>query len=248
MSFTGFSRGVQTATPGTAQDPSWTLGQWTEESACSEYEDFETAVEISNETMVKLSQGKFQPLVTPLLKKCDDATASEKSHCLKTAETSCRMVCNVIAPKDGDKLYEALTMANMSNDLASLTTAYKTAPTKILKTQILSLYALNYSNEELKTLHEPFEKLSDRQIKKARHQAKISGPGVPMKKVISHRVRIDMVKLDHFAYIRRPPIFLSRCRLWSANAQTREWRTFNHAQYHSHSHSLYYDCTVLAFL
>ena len=77
MSFTGFSSGVQTATPGTAQDPSWNLGQWTEESACSEHEDFETAVETFNETMVKLSQGKFQPLVTPLLKKRDDATASE---------------------------------------------------------------------------------------------------------------------------------------------------------------------------
>ena len=59
----------------------------------------------------------------------------------------------------------------------------------------------------MKKLHEPFEKLSDRQIKKARHQAKISGPGVPMKKMISHRVRIDMVKLDHFLTFVDGPYF-----------------------------------------
>ena len=57
---------------------------------------------------------------------------------------------------------------------------------------------MNYSTEELKKLHEPFKKLSDRQIKKARHQAKINGPGVLLKKAISHRVRIDIVTLDDF--------------------------------------------------
>ena len=89
--------------------------------------------------------------------------------------------------------------------MLTLTTAYKNAPTKNLKIQILSLYVLNYSTEELKKLHEPFEKLSDRQIKKARHQATINGPGVPLKKAISHRVRIDMVKLGHFlTFVDRP--------------------------------------------
>ena len=64
----------------------------------------------------------------------------------------------------------------------TLTTAYKNAPTKNLKTQILSLYALNHSNEELQKLHEPFEKLSDRQIKKARHQARVNGPGFQLRR------------------------------------------------------------------
>ena len=115
---------------------------------------------------------------------------------------SCGLVCSVIAPNDSDKLYKALVMARekqSSHDILTLTTAYKNAPTKNLKIQILSLYVLNYSTEELKKLHDPFEKLqSDRQIKKARHQAKINGPGVPLEKAISHRMCIDMVKLDHF--------------------------------------------------
>ena len=90
---------------------------------------------------------------------------------------SCQLVCGVIAPNDPDKLYEARVTATekrISHGILTLTTAYKNAPTKNLKIQILSLYVLNYSTEELKKLHEPFEKLSDRQIKKARLQAKMN--------------------------------------------------------------------------
>ena len=43
---------------------------------------------------------------------------------------------------------------------------------KNIKTQILSLYAYNYSIERLKELHESFEKLNNRQIKKARDTLK----------------------------------------------------------------------------
>ena len=42
-------------------------------------------------------------------------------------------------------------------------------------------------------------------LKKARLQTKMNGPGLPLKKAISHRVRIDMVKLDHFlTFVDRP--------------------------------------------
>ena len=76
-------------------------------------------------------------------------------------------------------------------------------PSKNLKT--LNLYALNYTNELLKKIHKPFEELSNRQIKKARQQAKKNGPGLPVKKVVSHRMHIDLVKLDHFVtFIDRP--------------------------------------------
>ena len=193
-------------TPHKLRDPSWTPGQWSVERVCSEsqHENFK----LFNETMEKISLGKFQPLKAPLTKRWEVATSNEKENCLKTAEMSCRLVCSVIAPNDSDKLYKALVMARekqSSHDILTLTTAYKNAPTKNLKIQILSLYVLNYSTEELKKLHEPFEKLSDRQIKKARHQAKINGPGVPLEKAIRHRVRIDMVKLDHFlTFVDRP--------------------------------------------
>lgn len=90
-----------------------------------------------------------------------------------------------------------------TNDLRTLVTAYKNAPSKNLKN--LSLYALNYTNEQLKKIHKPFEELSNRQIKKARQQAKKNGPGLPVKKWVSHRMHIDLVKLGHFVtFIDRP--------------------------------------------
>ena len=103
--------------------------------------------------MEKISQGKFQPLKAPLTKRWEVAMSNEKESCLKTAGMSCQLVCGVIAPNDPDKLYEALVAAaekQSSHDILTLTTAYENAPTKNLKIQILSLYVLNYSTEELK--------------------------------------------------------------------------------------------------
>lgn len=91
-------------------------------------------------------------------------------------EEVCRAVCNVIAPKDKEELLEAFkaTVTNevCSGDLKSLITAYKQTPSKKQKTPILSMYATSYSAKFLKKMHHLFEKLSDRQIKKARTHAK----------------------------------------------------------------------------
>ena len=121
-------------TPHELRDPSWTPGQWSAERVCSEsqHENFK----MFNETMEKISQGKFQPLKAPLTKRWEVATSNEKENCLKTAEMSCRLVCGVIAPNDPNKLYEALVTATekqSSHDILTLTTAYKNAPTKNLK-------------------------------------------------------------------------------------------------------------------
>lgn len=198
-------------TPGTVQDPMWTIGQWSGDSLYTDpkAEVLETNVEILNDAMTKVSQGKFSPLPPPFRKEWEKASGAEKKKYLESAEASCRIVCNVIAPKDGENLYEALiTRANMqqtSKDMLSLIAAYKKAPTKRLKTQILSIYVMNYTNEELKKLHAPFEKLSDHKVKKARKQARVNGPGVQPEKETQHRVRIDMVKLDHFlSFVDRP--------------------------------------------
>ena len=65
----------------------------------SQYENFK----MFNETMEKISQGKFQPLKAPLTKHWEGATSNEKENCLKTAEISSRLVCGVIAPNDPEK-------------------------------------------------------------------------------------------------------------------------------------------------
>lgn len=98
-------------TPHELRDPSWTPGQWSVETVCSEsqHENFK----LFNETMEKISLGKFQPLKAPLTKRWEVATSNEKENCLKTAEMSCWLVCSVIAPNDSDKLYKALVMARV---------------------------------------------------------------------------------------------------------------------------------------
>ena len=55
-------------------------------------------------------------------------------------------------------------------------------------TQILSIYADRFSANELKRIHQTFENPSDRQIKKARAQAKSERPEVPTEKIHRHRI------------------------------------------------------------
>jgi len=71
-------------------------------------------------------------------------------------------------------------------------------PAKSLKTQILSIHALRFTSRELKAIHTPFEKLSDREVKKARSHAKVVGVGLPVENIPYHRVGIDKSKLEHF--------------------------------------------------
>ena len=117
-------------------------------------------------------------------------------------EETCRALCNVIAPKDSEELLQAfkapITNEVCSGDLKSLITAYKQAPSRNLKTQILMIYATSSSARFLKKMHQPFEKLSDRQIKKARAHAKNVEAGFNVNKLPHRRVRIDLVKLDRF--------------------------------------------------
>ena len=50
----------------------------------------------------------------------------------------------------------------------------------------------------LQKFHEPYEKISLRQIKRARLHARKRGPGSNVPKVFSHRVRLDTSKVNHF--------------------------------------------------
>ena len=151
---------------------------------------------------------KIEPLERQLQSTLQEVSIDERAALTEKAKAACRVVCTTIAPNDGPNLFKLVQQAgekNISDELLSLIMAYKNAPTKNIKTQILSLYAFNYSIERLKELHEPFAKLSDRQIKKAREHSKKVGSGFPLQKKISHRVRIDLAKLEHFlAFIDRP--------------------------------------------
>ena len=83
--------------------------------------------------------------------------------------------------------------------------AYRDAMTKNVKIQILSIYAYRYTMKLLRKFHEPYEKISLRQIKRARLHARKRGPGWNVPKVFSHRVRLDTSKVNHFIdFVNRP--------------------------------------------
>ena len=122
------------------------------------------------------------------------------------------MVCDVITPHDGEVLFQAVQQKKnlgVTTDagLEALVAAYRKAPSKILKTQILSIYANRFTVKELKAIHRPFENLSDRQIKKARAHSSSEGPGIPITKISQHRIRLDKCQLDHFLEFTSRPYF-----------------------------------------
>lgn len=83
--------------------------------------------------------------------------------------------------------------------------AYRDAQTRNVKRQILSIYAYHHTMKKLQAFHEPYEKVSMRQIKLARLHAKQTGPGSVVTKIFHHRVRLDTHKVDHFVeFINRP--------------------------------------------
>ena len=113
------------------------------------------------------------------------------------------LVCYVMASNDGEKLPQALqgekvNITTADPGLEALVVAYRRAPSEMLRTQILSIYANNFKVSDLKALHRPFENLSDRRIKEARAHSSPGGPGIPVAKIPEHRVRLDKRQLDHF--------------------------------------------------
>jgi len=150
-----------------------------------------------------------EPLTFVLKKDWASAIEKEKQMCEKKVDDACRAVRRVIAPSSSKELLKSYIMrtSRSGNEIKALTLAYRQAPTKSLKTQILSIYALRFTSRELKAIHAPFEKLSDRQIKRARSHAKTVGVRLPVENIPYHRVRIDKSKLEHFLSFVDQPYF-----------------------------------------
>ena len=92
-----------------------------------------------------------------------------------------------------------------TDDLIALMSAYRDASTKNLTTQILSIYAYLYTMKMLQSFHEPYEKISLRQIKQARAHERKLAPGSSVPKLERHPVRLDTNKVDHFIdFVNRP--------------------------------------------
>ncbi len=168
------------------------------------------AVDAYNNAMDEISRHvpkhQFTPLTHQLNKSWENAPEHECRECTKRAGEGIKLICGIIAPDDDEALFQSVcnlsldksTPESVSDDLIALMTAFRDAPTRNLKTQILSIYAYEYSAPELQRLHEPYCKVTMWQIKRAREHAKNVGPGTPVEKVHCHCIRLNMGKVDHF--------------------------------------------------
>ena len=79
-------------------------------------------------------------------------------------------MCDVIVPNDGKQLFQAIIDQQQNKGetggagIQALVIAYQKAPSKALKTQILSIYANRFTTKELKDIHKVFENLSDSKL------------------------------------------------------------------------------------
>ena len=193
-----------------------------EESQESESEDESNVaskgnilVDVFNSSMSNLADVSGKERIDQLqyqLESWDQCSDVEKEAFVHKAKEACQLVCDVIAPHDGEVLFQAVQQkknlgATTDAGLEALVAAYRKAPSKILKTQILSIYANRFTVKELKAIHRPFENLSDRQIKKARAHSSSEGPGIPITKIPQHRIRLDKCQLDHFLEFTSRPYF-----------------------------------------
>ena len=145
--------------PNTAHDSAdtdWTPGFWrTNRSEASEDEEtnnLNSVLDVYNQAMsdiASLSDEKsVEPLTFVLVSDWDEATKNEKEACLEKVDEACKAVRKVIAPIGSAKMLQAYREKRdeiENDDLKALVLAYRNAPSRNSKTQILSIYANCYT-------------------------------------------------------------------------------------------------------
>ena len=133
-------------------------------------------VQVFNSCIDSLADAARKPKIDPLESQVacwESCPKAERSAVVQKTEQVCQLLCDVIAPNDGEQLFQAVIDQHNNKTeiggvgLKALVVAYQNAPSRSVKTQILSIYADRFTKKELKEIHKPFEDLSERQIKKA---------------------------------------------------------------------------------
>lgn len=91
-----------------------------------------------------------EPLAFILEKDWALATEKEKKMCERKVDDACRAVCRVNVPSSTKELLRSYIThtSSSNNELEALTVDYRQAPTKSLRTQILSIYALRFTSRD----------------------------------------------------------------------------------------------------
>ncbi|KAK3734708.1 hypothetical protein QZH41_011296 [Actinostola sp. cb2023] len=197
--------------------PCWTPGSYLATHCTPLDTDVVDTYNSARDTIANLTAPDVnrEPLTSQLKTPLSNLNKVEQLNILQKASEDCLVVCKVIAPGNGEKLFEMMVSAQrekcddpaspLPDDLVVLMTVYKNDTTRNLKKQILSLYAYRYPMDTLKKVHQPYGKLSTWEIKQTRSHANLHGPGALSENTKQHRMRLDMGKVDHFVeFINRP--------------------------------------------
>lgn len=170
-----------------------------------------------NKVLTYLTDGRSSPLQSTLNTEWNDISSTQQKYYLRKAKEVFHAALSVVSPGQEGEIWKALRQdSNLSEDHSSkvkqleidsnlmetLIKAHSEAQSWQSKRQILSLFANDFTREELQRL---IPGLSKWQIDQAREHATKYGPGQPIAEKQIFRTRIDNEKLDHFLdFISRP--------------------------------------------
>ena len=133
-------------------DANWTPGCWSGIGSGSSQEDVHTdeIPEVSDDVVADFKKGMakiarhskredLMPLTFQLSTTWEEAIPDERKTCIEKATKACEVICSVIAPKDGEKLFQAIRQPTANDldepteDLIALMSAYRDAMKRMLR-------------------------------------------------------------------------------------------------------------------
>eukprot|EP00058_Branchiostoma_floridae_P012379 XP_002597867.1 hypothetical protein BRAFLDRAFT_105474 [Branchiostoma floridae] len=163
-----------------------------------------------------ITEGRISPLRSSLNTPWEEVTERQRNYYLKKTREVIATTMSVIAPGQESDLWRGLVQAPPfyeeepaakkkmwdQQTVQTLVKAYQEADTWQTRQQILSLFADDYTKDELQEL---IPGLSKWRIDQARAHASESGPGKPVQQQPIYRTRLNPVKTDHFlAFLTQP--------------------------------------------
>ena len=142
-------------------------------------------------------EGRTSPVTSLMETKFAKVGPEEKTYFVRKAAEACKIVCSAIAPDDGETLFKAVCNPegpNVESELKPLLEAYRNAPSKDTKTQILSIYANKYPARKLIEFHKTYEPITEWKLRKAKLHANNEGPGEKTDHISIKTLRMEHVR------------------------------------------------------
>ena len=175
--------------------------------------------DILNHAMLDLTNGSFKPICSTLNAPFSDITESQQNYYIRKAKEVVKETLSVICPGQEQQLWKNLkeklvvgrvgdsvsTGRTLDPTVRNLASAYEQAANWQTKRQILSLFASDFSKQQLTTM---IKGLTKWRIDQARSHAESVGAGQQVDPKPIYRARLDAVQTDHFLDFISQPAYL----------------------------------------